>query len=199
MQITLIDNYDSFTYNLYHFLGELGAQVEVYRNDTRTCEEILAQQPDGIVLSPGPCTPDTAGICLDLINAVADIGSLPLLGVCLGHQALGQVFGGKVIPAPHIFHGKTSMVHHDGQNLFKGLKTPMKVTRYHSLILEADTLPSCFTITAKTDDGVIQGIEHKKMPLYGVQFHPESIATENGKPLLKNFLNRIKAKPEKTL
>ncbi len=185
--ILLIDNYDSFTYNLVHYLGELGAVVEVRRNDALTPAEALAKKPEGIVLSPGPCDPDKAGICLDLIKASG--GRVPLLGVCLGHQALGQAYGGKVVRAPECMHGKTSMIAHGGRGVFKDLPDPFEATRYHSLILERASLPACFHVTAETDDGIIMGIEHKDLPLHGVQFHPESIATQHGHALLKNFLN----------
>jgi len=184
--ILLIDNYDSFTYNLVHYLGELGAEVEVHRNDALTAAEALAKRPTGIVLSPGPCDPDKAGICLDLIKA-AD-GRVPILGVCLGHQSIGQAYGGKVVRAPICMHGKTSMIHHQGQGVFKGLPNPFEATRYHSLIVDRATLPDCFEVTAETDDGLIMGLQHKTLPLHGVQFHPESIATQNGHALLKNFL-----------
>jgi len=184
--ILLIDNYDSFTYNLVHYLGELGAEVEVHRNDALSPEEALAKRPEGIVLSPGPCDPDKAGICLDLIEAAA--GRVPLLGVCLGHQALGQAFGGKVVRAPTCMHGKVSAIHHQGRGVFKDLPNPFEATRYHSLVVDRPSLPKCFEITAETDDGLIMGLEHKELPLHGVQFHPESIATQNGHALLKNFL-----------
>jgi len=184
--ILLIDNYDSFTYNLVHYLGELGAEVEVHRNDALTAAEALAKRPTGIVLSPGPCDPDKAGICLDLIKA-AD-GRVPILGVCLGHQSIGQAYGGKVVRAPVCMHGKTSMIHHQGKGVFKGLPNPFEATRYHSLIVDRASLPDCFEVTAETDDGLIMGLQHKTLPLHGVQFHPESIATQNGHALLKNFL-----------
>jgi len=184
--ILLVDNYDSFTYNLVHYLGELGAEVEVHRNDALTAAEALAKRPTGIVLSPGPCDPDKAGICLDLIKA-AD-GRVPILGVCLGHQSIGQAYGGKVVRAPVCMHGKTSMIHHQGKGVFKGLPNPFEATRYHSLIVDRASLPDCFEVTAETDDGLIMGLQHKTLPLHGVQFHPESIATQNGHALLKNFL-----------
>ncbi len=184
--ILLVDNYDSFTYNLVHYLGELGAEVEVHRNDALTAAEALAKRPSGIVLSPGPCDPDKAGICLDLIKA-AD-GRVPILGVCLGHQSIGQAYGGKVVRAPVCMHGKTSMIHHQGKGVFKGLPDPFEATRYHSLIVDRASLPDCFEVTAETDDGLIMGLQHKTLPLHGVQFHPESIATQNGHALLKNFL-----------
>ena len=184
----LIDNYDSFTYNLFHFLGELGAEIVVRRNDALTAEEALAMGPQGIILSPGPCDPDRAGICLDLI-AVAT-GKVPLLGVCLGHQAIGQHFGGKVVRAPLPMHGKLSLVHHKGQGLFEGIPSPFKATRYHSLIVERATLPACLEVTAETEDGIVMGLAHREHPTFGVQFHPESIASEHGHRLLANFLRR---------
>jgi anthranilate synthase/aminodeoxychorismate synthase-like glutamine amidotransferase len=185
--IVLIDNYDSFTFNLVHFLGDLGAACEVRRNDKITPEEVLAMRPDGIVLSPGPCTPNEAGICLDLVTAAA--GRVPLLGVCLGHQAIGQAFGGNVIRAPEPVHGKTSNVYHADSDVFAGLPDPFTATRYHSLIVEKASLPDSLEITAWTDDGIIMGLRHKVMPIFGVQFHPESIATSHGHEILKNFLN----------
>ncbi len=184
--IILIDNYDSFTYNLVHYLGQLGAEVEVYRNDAITPAEVLAKKPAGIVISPGPCDPDKAGICLDLI-AAAD-GKVPILGVCLGHQAIGQAYGGKVVRAPVCMHGKISTMHHEGKGVFKGIPADYEATRYHSLIVDRASLPDCFEITAETDDGLIMGFQHKTLPLHGVQFHPESIATEHGHSLLRNFL-----------
>jgi anthranilate synthase component 2 len=182
----LIDNYDSFTYNLYHYLGELGAQLVVKRNDALTAAEAVAMSPQGIILSPGPCTPNEAGICLKLIEAVA--GKMPLLGVCLGHQALGQAFGGKVVRAPAPLHGKLSQVSHRGIGVFQDIPTPFTGTRYHSLIVERATLPDCLEITAETSDGLIMGMQHRQYPLHGVQFHPESIASEHGHRLLGNFL-----------
>ena len=182
----LIDNYDSFTYNLYHYLGELGAQLVVKRNDALTAAEAVAMSPQGIILSPGPCTPNEAGICLKLIEAVA--GKLPLLGVCLGHQALGQAFGGKVVRAPAPLHGKLSQVSHRGIGVFQDIPTPFTGTRYHSLIVDRATLPDCLEITAETRDGLIMGMQHREYPLHGVQFHPESIASEHGHRLLGNFL-----------
>lgn len=184
--ILLIDNYDSFTYNLYHYLIELGADVQVVRNDQTSPAAILAQTYDGIVLSPGPCTPNEAGICLDLITAVA--GKLPVLGVCLGHQAIGQAFGGQVVRAPQIMHGKTSPVLHDGTSVFKDLPSPFTATRYHSLTVSPEGFPDCLDITARTEDGVIMGLRHKEHDLHGVQFHPESIASDHGHALLANFL-----------
>jgi anthranilate synthase component II len=189
-RILLIDNYDSFTYNLLHYLAELGAEVEVLRNDAKSAAEILAMKPDGIVISPGPSDPDHAGVCLELIKADAE-AKIPLLGVCLGHQCLGQVFGGKVIRAPKPIHGKVSAMHHSGKGVFKGLDNPFDATRYHSLIVERDTLPDCLEITAETTDKLIMGLQHKTLPLHGVQFHPESIASTQGHALLKNFLNLL--------
>jgi anthranilate synthase component 2 len=183
----LIDNYDSFTYNLYHYLGELGAQLVVKRNDALTAAEAVAMSPQGIILSPGPCTPNEAGICLKLIEAVA--GKVPLLGVCLGHQALGQAFGGKVVRAPAPLHGKLSQVSHRGIGVFQDIPTPFTGTRYHSLIVDRATLPDCLEITAETSDGLIMGMQHRQYPLHGVQFHPESIASEHGHLMLKNFLD----------
>ena len=186
MKVLLLDNYDSFTYNLYQYLGELGAEVEVFRNDQLTVKEALARGADRIVISPGPGNPDQAGISLELIARVPE--TVPLLGVCLGHQALGQAFGGKVVRAPTLMHGKTSEVHHDGRALFSGLPQPFTATRYHSLVVARDTVPDCFIVTAWTDDGVVMGLRHKTRPLEGVQFHPESILTTAGKDLLRNFL-----------
>lgn len=185
--ILLIDNYDSFTFNLVHFLGDLGTVCEVRRNDKITPEEVLAMHPDGIVLSPGPCTPNEAGICLDLVTAAA--GRVPLLGVCLGHQAIGQAFGGDVIRAPEPVHGKISNVYHADSDVFGGLPDPFTATRYHSLIVDKTTLPDSLEMTAWTDDGIIMGLRHKVLPVFGVQFHPESIATSHGHEILKNFLN----------
>ncbi|MAO56603.1 MAG: aminodeoxychorismate/anthranilate synthase component II [Rhodospirillaceae bacterium] len=182
----LIDNYDSFTFNLWHYLGELGAEVKVFRNDVVTPEDVLALNPKGIVISPGPCDPDKAGICLDMIAAAA--GKVPLLGVCLGHQAIGQAFGAKVVLAPKPMHGKVSTITHDGTGVFAGLESPFTATRYHSLTLDPDSIPDCLRVTAHSEDGVIQGVSHKEMPIYGVQFHPESIASEHGHQLLKNFI-----------
>ncbi len=182
----LIDNYDSFVYNLYHFLGELGAEVEVRRNDQLTPDEALEMHPQGIVLSPGPCDPDKAGICLDLIEAAA--GKLPILGVCLGHQAVGQAFGGKVVRAPAPMHGKLSRFGHGGEGVFADLPSPLTATRYHSLVVERESLPDCLELTAETDDGIVMGVRHRELPIHGVQFHPESIASEHGHALLGNFL-----------
>ncbi len=188
MSFLLIDNYDSFTYNLFHYLGELGADVEVARNDALTAEEALARNPRGIVLSPGPCSPNEAGICLDVI-ALAAARRLPLLGVCLGHQAIGQAFGGEVVRAPTPVHGKTGLMHHNGASLFAGLPTPYLATRYHSLVVKREGLPSSLQVTAWSDDGLIMGLAHKELPIAGVQFHPESIASEHGHALLRNFLS----------
>lgn len=183
----LIDNYDSFTYNLFHYMGELGAAVKVLRNDAVTVDEALAMKPEGIVVSPGPCDPDRAGISVELIHHAA--GCIPVLGVCLGHQSIGQAFGGRVVRAPHPMHGKVSCVKHDGAGIFKDVPKPFSANRYHSLMVERDSLPDCLRITAESEDGVIQGLEHRELPIYGVQFHPESIATEHGHRLLQNFLD----------
>ncbi len=182
----LIDNYDSFTYNLYHYLGELGAGIEVYRNDKIGVAEVLAKAPRGIILSPGPCYPDSAGICLDLIRAAA--GRIPILGVCLGHQAIGQVFGGRIRRAPKPMHGKASAIRHRGQSVFRDIPDGFQATRYHSLIVERESLPEDLAITAESDDGLIMGLAHRRLAIAGVQFHPESIATEHGHRLLGNFL-----------
>ena len=189
--LLLIDNYDSFTYNLYHFLGELGASVEVWRNDSMSAEEALALKPEGIVISPGPCDPDKAGICLELIEKAG--GDYPMLGVCLGHQAIGQAYGAKVVRAPSPMHGKLSPVSHEGKSVFSGLPSPLTATRYHSLTLEPESIPDCLEVTARTEDGVIMGLQHRELPLHGVQFHPESIASEAGHALLENFLKTTKA------
>jgi anthranilate synthase/aminodeoxychorismate synthase-like glutamine amidotransferase len=186
--ILLIDNYDSFTFNLVHFLGDLGAVCEVRRNDQIGVAEALARRPEAIVLSPGPCTPNEAGICLDLVGAAAAAG-VPLLGVCLGHQAIGQAFGGEVVRAPAPMHGKLSDVAHDHTDLFAGLPSPFHATRYHSLVVRRDTLPASLIETARTQDGLIMGLRHIDLPIYGVQFHPESIASEHGHKLLQNFLD----------
>jgi anthranilate synthase component 2 len=184
----LIDNYDSFTYNLYHFLGELGALIEVRRNDKVSVAEVMAMEPQGIILSPGPGYPDSAGICLDLIRAAKD--RLPIFGVCLGHQAIGQVFGGKIVRGPVPMHGKLSSIRHQGSDLFDGLPSPFSATRYHSLVVDRASLPESLAVTAETEDGIVMGIAHRKLPIYGVQFHPESIASEHGHRLLGNFLRR---------
>ncbi len=185
--LLMIDNYDSFTYNLVQYLSELGQQVEVYRNDQITLKEIEAKKPQYLVLSPGPCTPNEAGICLDTIKYFS--GKIPILGVCLGHQSIGQAFGGKVIRAPQLMHGKTSEIFHNAQKIFKGLPDPFTATRYHSLIVEKESLPKDLEITAWTKSGEIMGLQHKTLPVYGVQFHPESIMTVEGKNILKNFLD----------
>ena len=187
--ILLIDNYDSFTYNLYQFIAELGAEIEVIRNDKTTIDEIQSRldEFDRIVISPGPCTPSEAGICVPLIQQLA--GQIPMLGVCLGHQSIGEAFGGKVVRAKAVLHGKTSQIFHNGHGVFAGLPDPFTATRYHSLIVDRETLPDCFEITAETDDGVIMGIRHREFPIEGVQFHPESILTPVGKDLLANFLH----------
>ena len=182
----LIDNYDSFTYNLRHYLGELGAEVEVRRNDALSTDQAIELGADGIVLSPGPCDPDKAGICLDLIKKAA--GRLPILGVCLGHQCIGQAFGANVVLAPKPMHGKVSGIKHKETALFDGIPTNFMATRYHSLTLDPDSLPDCLAVTAESDDGVIQGVSHRQLPVHGVQFHPESIASEHGHRLIQNFL-----------
>ncbi|HTT85295.1 MAG TPA: aminodeoxychorismate/anthranilate synthase component II [Rhizomicrobium sp.] len=184
--ILLIDNYDSFTWNLVHYLGELGQEVVVKRNDELDAEAALAMRPDGIVLSPGPCDPDRAGICLNLI--VAADGRVPILGVCLGHQAIGQAYGGRVVRAPAPMHGKLSRIRHTGRGVFRGIEDGFEATRYHSLTIDPASLPACLEITATTDDGVIMGVEHRALPVHGVQFHPESIASQHGHALLRNFL-----------
>ncbi len=184
--ILVIDNYDSFTYNLVQYLGELGAELEVARNDQITVEEIARKQPERIVISPGPKTPSEAGICLEVIKKFA--GQTPILGVCLGHQAIGQAFGGRVIRAPEIMHGKTSEICHDGKTVFRGLPNPFPATRYHSLIVERASLPACLEISATSPDGLIMGLRHRRWKVEGVQFHPESVLTEAGKQLLANFL-----------
>jgi len=187
----LIDNYDSFTYNLYHYLGEIGADVHVRRNDQVAVDEVLAMAPEGIVLSPGPCDPDRAGVCLPLIAACST--TIPILGVCLGHQALGQAFGGTVVRAGQPMHGKTSLVSHDGTGLFSGLPSPFSVTRYHSLVVRRGDFPAALAVTAETDDGLVMGLAHRDRPAWGVQFHPESIRTEHGRALLRNFLDLASA------
>ena len=182
----LIDNYDSFTYNLWHFLGELGAEVVVKRNDALTVDETLAMRPEGIVISPGPSDPDHAGICLELVRRA---GNVPVLGVCLGLQAVGQALGGKIVRAPEPVHGKLSAIHHDGTGVFAGLADPFSATRYHSLVVERASLPQSLRVTAWTADGLVMGLAHRERPLHGVQFHPESIASVGGHSLLKNFLS----------
>jgi anthranilate synthase component 2 len=186
----LIDNYDSFTYNLWHFLGELGAEVVVKRNDALSAADAMALKPEGIILSPGPCDPDRAGICLDLVKAAA--GKIPLFGVCLGHQAIGQAFGARVVRAPVPMHGKMSKIRHNGTGIFRGLAEDFMATRYHSLTLEPESFPhDVLDVTAETEDGVIMGIAHKSLPAWGVQFHPESIASQHGHDVLKNFLDIV--------
>jgi anthranilate synthase component II len=190
--LLLIDNYDSFTYNLFHYLGELGADVVVRRNDALSAAVALAMKPDGIVLSPGPCDPDKAGICLALIEKAG--GDVPILGVCLGHQAIGQAYGGRIERAPEPMHGKLSRIHHTGKSVFRGLNNDFLATRYHSLTIAPESLPSSLEVTAKSEDGVIMGVMHKTRPVHGVQFHPESIASEQGHILLKNFLDMTRAR-----
>jgi anthranilate synthase component 2 len=188
--LLMIDNYDSFTYNLVQYLGELGADVHVHRNDAITLAEVAAWEPEAIVISPGPCTPNEAGICVPLIQRFA--GKIPILGVCLGHQAIGQAFGGRIGRAQHVMHGKVSPVTHDGRGVFAGLPTPLTVTRYHSLAIEQATMPACLEVTATADDGEVMGVRHRDLAVEGVQFHPEAILTEHGHALLKNFLDRDK-------
>ncbi|WP_171099347.1 MULTISPECIES: aminodeoxychorismate/anthranilate synthase component II [unclassified Ruegeria] len=189
--LLLIDNYDSFTYNLVHYLGELGAEMVVRRNDALDVQEAMAMNPAAILLSPGPCDPDQAGICLALTEAAAETRT-PLMGVCLGHQTIGQAFGGKVVRCHEIVHGKMGTMSHGGKGLFAGLPSPFEATRYHSLIVERETLPECLEITAELEDGTIMGLQHRELPIHGVQFHPESIASEHGHALLKNFLKEMK-------
>ncbi|WP_029355872.1 aminodeoxychorismate/anthranilate synthase component II [Bosea sp. 117] len=190
--ILLVDNYDSFTWNLVHYLGGLGAEVDVRRNDTLTTDEALALRPEAIVISPGPATPNEAGICLDLIERAAEEG-IPVFGVCLGHQAIGQVFGGDVVRAPVPMHGKMSQISHRGEAVFRGINGPFKATRYHSLVVKRDTLPAALAVTAESEDGLIMGLSHRELPVHGVQFHPESIASEHGRTILKNFLDLARA------
>ena len=184
--ILLIDNYDSFTFNLFHYLGGLGADVAVHRNDKISVKDVIAADPEAIVLSPGPCTPNDAGICLDVIKQAS--ATIPIFGVCLGHQAIGQVFGGEVVRAPVPVHGKLSEVKHKGESVFRGINGPFKATRYHSLVVDRKSFPADLSVTAETDDGLVMGLAHKKLPVHGVQFHPESIASEHGHLILKNFL-----------
>jgi len=184
--ILLIDNYDSFTFNLFHYLGGLGADVAVHRNDKITVKDVIAAEPEAIVLSPGPCTPNEAGICLELIEKAA--AAIPIFGVCLGHQAIGQAFGGDVVRAPVPVHGKLSEVKHKGQSVFRGINAPFKATRYHSLVVDRKTMPKELAVTAETDDGLVMGLSHSELPVHGVQFHPESIASEYGHLILQNFL-----------
>jgi anthranilate synthase component 2 len=185
--LVLVDNYDSFAFNLVHYLGELGAEVAVHRNDKVTSADVIAADPDAIVLSPGPCTPKEAGICLDLIAQASD--TIPILGVCLGHQAIGDAFGGKVVRAPTPVHGKLSEIRHRGESVFRGINAPFQATRYHSLVVERASLPAELYVTADTDDGLVMGLAHARLPVHGVQFHPESIASEHGHLMLKNFLD----------
>ena len=185
--VTLIDNYDSFTWNLVHYFGALGASVTVRRNDRISVEAVLATGPDAIVLSPGPCTPREAGICLDLIRAARD--GVPIFGVCLGHQAIGEAFGGDVVRAPLPIHGKVDLIHHRNETIFAGMPEPFRATRYHSLVVERATLPEALAVTAETADGLIMGLSHRGLPIHGVQFHPESIASERGHDILRNFLD----------
>jgi anthranilate synthase component 2 len=184
--LLLIDNYDSFTYNLFHYLGELGEEVKVVRNDQISADEALALKPKSIVISPGPCDPDRAGICLELIKKAG--GNYPILGVCLGHQSIGQAYGGKIVRAPVPMHGKLSRIHHMGKSVFVGLEDGFEATRYHSLVVDRPSLPDTLEVTAETDDGIIMGLKHKTHPVHGVQFHPESIASQNGHAILQNFL-----------
>tara|TARA_R110002073_G_scaffold54537_17_gene140286 strand:+ start:320 stop:937 length:618 start_codon:yes stop_codon:yes gene_type:complete len=188
--LLLIDNYDSFTYNLVHFLGELGADVVVKRNDALDVQQAMAMSPSAIVLSPGPCDPDQAGICLPLVAAAAETRT-PLLGVCLGHQTIGQAFGGKVVRAGEIVHGKLGHIQHAGEGVFRGLPSPIEATRYHSLIIERETLPDCLTVTAWLESGMIMGLRHRDLPIEGVQFHPESIASQHGHAILRTFLDTV--------
>jgi len=183
--LLVIDNYDSFTYNLVQYFGELGVEMKVFRNDQISVDEVKALNPDRICISPGPCTPTEAGVSCDVIEAMAE--RVPIFGVCLGHQSIGQVFGGDVVRADTLMHGKTSMMYHTGKSVFKDLPTPFEATRYHSLIVKRETLPDCLEITAETEDGVIMGLQHKTLPLHGVQFHPESILTQHGKKMLENY------------
>ena len=189
--LLLIDNYDSFTYNLVHYLGELGTEVKVVRNDALTVQDAIGMNPAGILLSPGPCDPDQAGICLALTLAAAETKT-PLFGVCLGHQTLGQAFGGTVMRHSEIVHGKMGVMHHDGKGVFAGLPSPFEATRYHSLVVDKDSVPDCLEVTAWLGDGTVMGLRHRELPMQGVQFHPESIASEHGHALLKNFVNDMK-------
>ena len=188
--LLLIDNYDSFTYNLVHYLGTLGTEIEIRRNDAINVQEAMAMKPAGILLSPGPCDPDQAGVCLALTKAAAETRT-PLLGVCLGHQSIGQAFGGNVVRCREIVHGKMGTMHHTGRGLFKDLPTPYEATRYHSLIVERETLPDVLEVTAELEDGTIMGLQHRDLPIHGVQFHPESIRSEHGHALLQNFVNEM--------
>jgi anthranilate synthase component 2 len=188
--LLLIDNYDSFTYNLVHYLGSLGTEIEIWRNDAIDVQEAMAMKPAGILLSPGPCDPDQAGICLAITQAAAETRT-PLLGVCLGHQTIGQAFGGNVVRCDEIVHGKMGTMHHTGKGLFAGLPTPYEATRYHSLIVDRETLPDTLEITAELEDGTIMGLQHRDLPIHGVQFHPESIRSQHGHALLQNFVNEM--------
>ena len=194
--IFILDNYDSFTYNLVQYMGELGAELVVHRNDQITCDQIEELAPEKIVISPGPCTPDVAGISLEMVKRFA--GKVSILGVCLGHQSIGQAFGGVVSRAPYIMHGKTSPIHHDGAGIYAGLPNPFTATRYHSLIVERDSVPDCLQIVAETEDGLLMGLRHRDMPVEGMQFHPESILTSEGKRLLGNFLQAPTQSPANT-
>jgi len=189
--LLLIDNYDSFTYNLVHYFGELDVDVKVVRNDAINPQEALAMNPAGILLSPGPCDPDQAGICLALTAAAAETKT-PLMGVCLGHQTMGQAFGGKVVRHSEIVHGKMGAMHHTGKGVFAGLPSPFEATRYHSLVVDQNSVPDCLEVTAWLEDGTVMGLSHRALPMHGVQFHPESIASEHGHALLKNFVNEMK-------
>jgi anthranilate synthase component 2 len=184
--IVMIDNYDSFTYNLVQYLGEMGEELRIFRNDEIGVDEVLEMKPDQLIISPGPCTPNEAGISVPLIKAAA--GKIPLLGVCLGHQSIGQAFGGEIVRAGRLMHGKTSPIHHHGEGVFRNLPSPFEATRYHSLVIRRETLPECLEVTAETDIGEIMGVRHRSLPVQGVQFHPESVLTECGKQLLENFI-----------
>jgi anthranilate synthase/aminodeoxychorismate synthase-like glutamine amidotransferase len=185
--VLMIDNYDSFTYNLVQYLGEMGEVLTVYRNDQITVDQIEAMRPDRIIISPGPCTPNEAGISVETIRRMA--GKVPILGVCLGHQSIGQAFGGEIMRAGRLMHGKTSPIHHDGRTLFRGLPNPFEATRYHSLLVRRESLPDCLEVSAETVEGEIMGLRHRELPVEGVQFHPESVLTEHGKELLRNFIH----------
>jgi anthranilate synthase component 2 len=191
MRVTLIDNYDSFTFNLVHYLGELGAEVSVWRNDELSVADALGRAPDAFVLSPGPCTPNEAGICLDLVHEAS--ASTPILGVCLGHQAIGQAFGGRIVRAPAPMHGKVCRISHNARGLFRGVNGPFRATRYHSLVIARDSAPEALEISAESDDGLIMAVAHRSLPVYGVQFHPESIESEHGRIVLGNFLDLARA------
>ncbi len=187
--VVVIDNYDSFTYNLVQYIGEIGVEPEVYRNDKISIVDIEKKSPEAIIVSPGPCTPSDAGISVELIKKLG--GKIPVLGVCLGHQSIGEAYGGEIVRAPYLMHGKTSEINHDGKTIFKNISNPFIATRYHSLIIKRETLPECLEITAETKDGIIMGVRHKKNPVEGIQFHPESILTVEGKEILKNFLSGV--------